>query len=122
MNSIPNLTHCLIDPEERAWAASVLLRRRASATAMAISSSAMGVSSAPVAVISSPERLSLMVSTPVLDQLANGDSHLLRSRNHQAEVEPLMGNMGRGGVAEAAGRGDLGARRRVARTGESARR
>ena len=63
---MPWRTHCLTEPDERACADSTLLRQRASCAAIATSSSDIGVSSAPMPVIASPERLSLMESTPYL--------------------------------------------------------
>ena len=63
---MPWRTHCMTEPEERACAASTLPRALASFTAIATSSSDIGVSSALMPVISSPERLSLMESTPYL--------------------------------------------------------
>ena len=63
---MPWRTHCLTEPDERACAARTLLRARASEAAIATSSSDIGVSSAFMPVISSPERLSLMLSTPYL--------------------------------------------------------
>ena len=63
---MPWRTHCLTDSDERAWAATTLPRHLASFTAMATSSSDIGVSSARVPVISSPERFSLIESTPYL--------------------------------------------------------
>ncbi len=66
MLRMPWRTHCLTELAERAWAESALLRARASFAAIATSSSDIGVSSAPMPVISSPERFSLMESTPYL--------------------------------------------------------
>ena len=63
---MPWRTHCLTEPDERACADRTLFRHFASFTAIATSSSDIGVSSAPMPVSSSPERLSLMESTPYL--------------------------------------------------------
>ena len=63
---MPWRTHCLTEPDERACADSTLLRQRASEAAIATSSSDIGVSSAPMPVMLSPDRLSLMESTPYL--------------------------------------------------------
>src|ERR1700743_2776603 len=63
---MPCLTHCLTDPDERACADRTLFRQRASEAALATSSSDIGVSSAPMPVRDSPERFSLIESTPYL--------------------------------------------------------
>ncbi len=108
---MPWRTHCLTEPDERACAASTLLRARASEAAIATSSSDIGVSSAFMPVSSSPERLSLMRVDAVFDQRAHGAAHLLRAADDDAEVEALVRNMRGRRVAEAADGGDLRPRR-----------
>ena len=63
---MPWRTHCLIESDDLACAESTLPRLRASCTAIATSSSAICVTSAGMPVISSPDRFSLIESTPHL--------------------------------------------------------
>jgi len=63
---MPWRTHCLTDSHERACAASRLPRFLTSSTAVAISASVIGVASAASPAMYSPDRFSLIVSTPYL--------------------------------------------------------
>ena len=65
-SSMPWRTHCFTDSAERAWAARRLPRIFVSAAAIATSSSVIGVNSAGSPAMYSPERFSLIVSTPYL--------------------------------------------------------
>ena len=71
-------------------------------------------------VISSPERLSLMESTPYLMSMPHRAAHFLRPGHDDAEIEALMRNMRGRGIAEPADRGDLRTGREIARAGEAA--
>ena len=114
---MPWRTHCLIEPDERAWADRLLLRSFASRTAMATSSSDIGVSSAAIPVISSPERLSFIVSTPYLIKRAHRAPNLLGTGDDDAEIEAFVRDVGGSGVAEAADSRDLRPCGQIARAG-----
>src|SRR5260370_811333 len=86
MISIPCLTHCLTDRFERACAQTRRPRRLASLTAITISSSDIGDSSAPVGVIASPERLSLIRSTPYLMKVRT----IRRMSSGPVEIAPKL--------------------------------
>ncbi len=118
MISMPWRTHCLTDSHERACAATRLPRICASRTATATSSSLIQVvSAAAPGTKLSPERLSLIESTPYLRNMRTHLAHLLGAADDDAEAELLQRQVRQRLVAEAAGDRDLLARREVARPG-----
>ena len=74
----------------------------ASSTATATSSSVIGVNSAGMPAMYSPDRLSLMVSTPYLRKHAHRGAHLLGAAHDHAEAEFGERQMRQGLVAEPA--------------------
>ena len=117
---MPWRMHCLTEPDERACADSTLLRQRASDAAIATSSSDIGVSSAPMPVIASPDRLSLMESTPYLISVRTVRRISSGPDTTMPRFKPSMRDVRGRAVAQPADRGDLRAGRQVARAGEAA--
>src|SRR5262249_61977156 len=108
MLSLVCLAPCWPEGPGRAWAQTRLPRRLASLAAMTISSSDIGDSSAPVGVIASPERLSLIRSTPYLMKVRT----IRRMSSGPVEIAPklISGSRRCGGVGVAGAAGGAGPR------------
>ena len=104
---MPWRTHCFTDPEERACAASTLLRHFASRGGhrhlLLRHRRFFGAHAGDLLA----REVELDGIDAVFDQHADGAPHLLGPRDDDAEIEALMGNVRGRAVAEAADRGDL---------------
>ncbi len=67
-----------------------------------------------------PRQVELDGIDAVLDEQAHGPADLFRTRHDEAKIEAFVRNMRRRGIAEATDRGDLRARREIARPRETA--
>ena len=120
---MPWRSACFTDAAERACAVPRLPRIRTSSIAAATSASLIQVVSAGESGVKlSPERLSLIESTPYLRNMRTALRISSARVDVDAEAELGERQVRQGLVAEAAGHGDLLARREVARPGDLARR
>ena len=121
MTSMPWRSACFTDAAERAWAVPRLPRMRTSSIAAATSASVIhAVSAGESGVKLSPERLSLIESTPYFRNMRT-TLRISSARVHvDAEAELGERQVRQRLVAEAAGHGDLLAGRQVARAGDLA--
>ena len=120
MTSMPWRSDCLTDAAERACEVPRLPRTRTSSIAAATSASLIQVVSAGESWVKlSPERLSLIESTPYLRNIRTAFLISSARVDVDAEAELRKRQVRQGLVAEAAGDGDLLARGEVARARES---